>query len=180
MRNLFSFLLIAVSTLTHASAFGQPAAYTLRKIEDPKTQEVLFMACSQPTSCQVLGGGSFSKEILNSYIRGLKWTHVGEGFAFVGAATLASLANPALWMGFIVVPAAVTVLVGSSIYVGINHKDFDSYKEIQLLEDPAQKNIDTEIVLKMLDEGLMRLRAQLINENDQSNDNLSQSIIWSP
>lgn len=156
MRQLFSILIITLTSLAYANANTY-----LKKIVDLDSRSTLFLACKQENQCRVLAGGSFTDLEVAKIQAKLTLYHRTGNAVKIGVPTVAIGTNIALILMFgLNVPLGAITFVGTSVYVYFKHTDFDTYKPIQVLEAKELSQLTTDDAIAEIENRLIELRGK--------------------
>jgi hypothetical protein len=163
MKILISLITICLTL----SAYADETTVFFKKIVDPNDQSVMLLGCTtaQMNSCRVLGGGSISareaSSLHNTLMRIHKLKNSERVFLATGMGLLMTL--PSGPGAILLAPAtAAVVLLGSTIYISFDHKNYDSYKKVELFDQEVTAKQKIEITsmetIDAFDKMILKLR----------------------
>ncbi len=147
-------------TFFSLNTFASQSTIYFRKLIDSKDQSLILLACTseQANSCRVLGGGAIPKPKVDQMKRKLLAFHEMQSAGVVAGAAAVVLINPILIFSFINVPASAITAVGATAYVFWKHKDFESYKKLELFANSNKVEISTADTIDAFDKEITELR----------------------
>lgn len=146
------------------SFFSEQSMY-VRKLEDKSNGSMLLMACKDERSCRVIGDGSLSREESLKLMAELEKMSLQDDAIMVTTLTIAAAINPVALMGFISLPVAGAVFIGTSAYCVFTDDIFE--KQMKLVDSTSAQNLTSEKTVELLEKAIRQILLEIKKQKSQ-------------